>query len=66
MTKNLLKVLGLISISMLLLVGCGDEKTTVTDMQKSKVIEKVVEQKTVKIETHAAKALPTRKSFNLK
>lgn len=65
MTKNLLKILGLISISMLLLAGCGDEKTTVTDMQKPKVIKKVVEQKTVKIETHAAKALPAGKSFNL-
>ena len=61
MKKNLLKILGLISMFMLLLIGCGNEKTTVTDMQKPKVIKKVTEHKTVKIETHAAKALPAGK-----
>jgi len=71
MTKNLLKVLGLISISMFLLVGCSDGKTTITDVQKPKITKKTTELKTMKIETHAAKALPTvkelpaGKSFNL-
>ncbi len=61
MKNNLLITLGLFIISMLLLVGCNNEKTTVTEMQKSKVIKKVAEHKIIKIETHAAKALPARK-----
>ncbi|NOX14523.1 MAG: thioredoxin fold domain-containing protein [Epsilonproteobacteria bacterium] len=65
MTKNLFKTLGLIGISIFMLTGCGDGETTVTDIQKPKVIEKTQEQKAVKIETHAAKQLPTGKSFNL-
>jgi thioredoxin-related protein len=65
MKKDLVRILGIIGITALLLNGCGDEKTTVTDMQKPKVIKKVAEPKTVKIETHAAKALPAGKSFNL-
>ncbi|MCF6173535.1 MAG: thioredoxin fold domain-containing protein [Campylobacteraceae bacterium] len=65
MTKNLCKTLGLIGISVLLLAGCGDEKTTVTSVQKPKIIEKTQEHKAVKIETHAAKALPVGKSFSL-
>ena len=68
MTKTLLKVLGLLSISLIIFAGCGDEKTTVTDIQKPKVIEKTKVNKTVKIETHARKEVPKKlasKNFDL-
>ncbi len=58
MIKTFFKVLGLLSVALFILVGCGDEKTTVTDIQKPKVIKQVEAPKAVKIETHARKELP--------
>ncbi len=55
MRKTFFKVLGLLSIVLIIFTGCGDEKTTVTDIQKPKVMEKQNMQKPVKIETHARK-----------
>jgi thioredoxin-related protein len=50
---------------MLLLVGCNDDKTTVTDVQKPTVIKKAQVHKTAKIETHAAKAIPVKQYSTL-
>jgi thioredoxin-related protein len=67
MTKSFLKAIGLLAITIFLLIGCGDEKTTVTTVEKPTVIKKVETPKTVKIETHAAKktASVVKKDFDL-
>jgi thioredoxin-related protein len=40
MIRIFLKTIGLLSATLLLFTGCGNEKTTVTDLQKPKVIKK--------------------------
>ncbi len=57
MIKNMIKILVLLGISIFVLVGCEDE-TTVTKLQKPKVIEKVETHKTGKIETHGRSESP--------
>ena len=66
MTKFFLKTIGLLAITLLLFVGCGDEKTSVTTIDKPTVIKKVETPKTVKIETHAAKKITSviKKDFD--
>ncbi len=67
MTKFFLKTIGLLAITLLLFVGCGDEKTSVTTIDKPTIIKKVETPKTVKIETHAAKKITSvvKKDFDL-
>ena len=67
MTKFFLKTIGLLAITLLLFVGCGDEKTSVTTLDKPTVIKKVETPKTVKIETHATKKITSvvKKDFDI-
>ncbi|MFK5881064.1 MAG: thioredoxin fold domain-containing protein [Sulfurospirillum sp.] len=67
MTKSFLKTIGLLAITLFLLIGCGNEKTTVTTIEKPTVIKKTETPKTVKIETHAAKKATSvvKKDFDL-
>ncbi len=67
MIKFLKKTIGLLAITLILFVGCGDEKTTVTTIEKPTVIKKVKTPQAVKIETHAAKKVTSvvKKDFDL-
>ena len=67
MTKFFLKTIGLLAITLFLFVGCSDEKTSVTTLDKPTVIKKVETPKTVKIETHAAKKITSvvKKDFDI-
>lgn len=55
MKRALIKSLGLLGIALFIFMGCEDGQTTVTKLEKPKVIEKIHTQKSVKIETHTAK-----------
>jgi len=67
MIKTFLKALGLLSVALFIFAGCGDEKTTVMDIQKPKIIKKIETSKAVKIETRAKKELASvaKKDFDL-
>ncbi len=62
MKKTLIKSLGILSIALFIFAGCQDEQTTVTKLEKPKVIAKTQTQKSVKIETHVAKNRNTKTS----
>ena len=71
MIKTLFKILGVLSITLIIFTGCGDEKTTVTEIQKPKVIKRAQSPKTLKSETATQKSTPKKisvssgKSFDL-
>jgi len=65
MKRTFIKSLGLLGIALFILMGCGDEQTTVKKLEKPKVIEKVQTQKSVKIETHAAKKIESGTTTNI-
>ncbi len=53
MVKTSLKILGILGVTLFIFAGCSNQETTVTDVQKPKVIQQAP--KAVKIETHTAK-----------
>ncbi|MDX1809000.1 MAG: hypothetical protein R3331_05635 [Sulfurospirillaceae bacterium] len=52
MIKTSIKIIGLLGISLFILSGCGDEKTTVTQVQKQKADNNIEAVQSVKIKTH--------------
>ncbi len=52
MTITLIKVFRILGIILFILIGCGEQKTTVTDVKKQSSTIKIEPQTAVKIETH--------------
>ena len=68
MKRTFIKGLGLLGIAFFILMGCEDGQTTVTKIEKPKVIEKTqknIKHKSIKIETHAAKEIESSTPKNI-